>query len=208
MKHIIHSFILSFITHQNNIHLFIHSSLTHQNNNTQNLLEAVETAKSDTRQASRTTAAEATLRLALTQLTAEKDQATAVAATQTRLVQQLQDQLSQCKAKLTRVTQEKFQLAREQRVAITVSQQVDHNANADVEFYKTKVTHLTGQLQALNTTLLEKTRQNQDMQRQLELSLSRQAAAQRRAAVTAAGKLQANDKTEHDDDPFQDFPSF
>ena len=186
----------------------MHSSLTHQNNNTQNLLEAVETAKSDTRQASRTTAAEATLRLALTQLTAEKDQATAVAATQTRLVQQLQDQLSQCKAKLTRVTQEKFQLAREQRVAITVSQQVGHNANADVEFYKTKVTHLTGQLQALNTTLLEKTRQNQDMQRQLELSLSRQAAAQRRAAVTAAGKLQANDKTEHDDDPFQDFPSF
>eukprot|EP00977_Amphora_coffeiformis_P021368 scaffold9243_cov162-Amphora_coffeaeformis.AAC.1 len=83
--------------------------------------------------------------------------------------------MAQSKAKLTRVTQEKLKLEREQRAAQQVARNVDQQSATDVEFYKRKVTELTGQVQSLNVIVTEKNRLIEDMQRQIERSLSRQA---------------------------------
>lgn len=147
----------------------------------QNLFQAVESAKTDTRQSSRSVVAEATLRVELAQATEEKNQALVTAAGHQRRVTQLEQASAQTKAKLTRVTQEKFKLEREQRVSQQLAQSADQHAATDVEFYKRKVTELTGQVQSLNAVVMEKNHLIEDMQRQIERSLSRQAAAQKRS---------------------------
>ena len=141
------------------------------------MFQAVETAKTEARQSSQTTVAEATLRMELAQAQQAKNDAVATATLHQRKAGRLEEQTSQLKAKLTRVTQEKFKLEREQRAAVTMARNLDQHATVDVEFYKRKVTELTGQVQSMNGIILEKNRMMEDMQRQLERSLSRQAAA-------------------------------
>lgn len=149
----------------------------------QNLLQAVETSKTETRRSSSSIVAGAALRVELAQVTEEKNQALMTVMEQRRRVTQLEQTVAQTKAKLTRVTQEKFKLEREQRVAQQVARNVDQQSSTDVEFHKRKVSELTGQIQSLNAIVMEKNRLIEDMQRQIERSLSRQAVAQQRSVT-------------------------
>lgn len=147
------------------------------------MFQSVEASKTEARQSSRATVTEATLRADLSNATELKNQALAQAADAQRKVGRLEEQTSQLKAKLTRVTQEKFKLEREQRASQHLARSVDQQSTVDVEFYKRKVTELTGQVQSLNGLVLDKNRIIEDMQRQLERSLSRQAAAAKRRSA-------------------------
>lgn len=154
----------------------------------QNLFKAVETAKTDTRHASRSIVTEATLREDLAKATEEKNEALATTALYQRKAGRLEEQNGQLKAKLTRVSQEKFKLEREQRAAVSLARSMDQHATTDVEYYKRKVTELTGQIQSLNSVLLDKNRLIENMQQQLEQTLSLQTLAKRKAAAAGESK--------------------
>lgn len=141
----------------------------------------------DARQSSRSTVAEATLRLELTAATEQKNQALAQAATAQRRAVRLEDEKQQIKAKLQRVTNEKFKLDRERQAQQHLAKNLDQQSASDVAFYKRRVTELTGQVQSLNAANLEKDRTMQDLRRQLERSLSRAAAAKRRSTSDSSG---------------------
>jgi prefoldin subunit 5 len=137
----------------------------------------METTQSENRQTVTTAMDQVELRGQLVAVTTEKDDALATITTLQHKVSRLEDTVAQHKAKLTRVTQEKFQLQREHRVAMNHVSHVDTSASVDVEYYKRRVTELTGQLQAVHTQNLSHTRYIQDLEQQIQMSLSRQQAA-------------------------------
>lgn len=108
----------------------------------QNLLRAVETSKSDARDASRHAQLEARLRSDLSSLRGERDEALGIAASLRRKVTLLDGDLQTAKQKVARVEQEKIKMERDNRAAMSLAKSVGTETSSDVEFYKRKVRFL------------------------------------------------------------------
>lgn len=80
-----------------------------------NLLRASEASKADAREASRAALAEAGLRADLSVMTSKRDEALAHAEESKRKVVLMEEEVGQLKKKLSRVTQEKIKMERDQR---------------------------------------------------------------------------------------------
>jgi hypothetical protein len=105
----------------------------------QNLLRAVETSKSDARDASRHAQLEARLRSDLSSLRGERDEALGIAASLRRKITLLDGDLQTAKQKVARVEQEKIKMERDNRAAMSLAKSVGTETSSDVEFYKRKV---------------------------------------------------------------------
>jgi prefoldin subunit 5 len=139
-------------------------------------MKAAESEAIESRSTSRNIVAEATLRADLGMMTSQRDMARSEAAEHKRKAALLDDELHQVKNKLARVSQEKNQLQRDQRVAMSMEKSLNQHSNANsdaVDYYKRKVAELNGYIQGLNATLVEKDRVIGDMSRQIERSLNR-----------------------------------
>jgi hypothetical protein len=141
----------------------------------QNLMQTVETSRTNARQLARSFVTEASIRADLVKETELKNEALASAAEYQRKAARLDEDVHQLKAKCTRVSQEKLKLERDQRAAASLARSLDQHAATDVDYYKRKVTELNGQVQSVHALLIDKSRQMDEMRRQLERSLSRQA---------------------------------
>lgn len=149
-----------------------------------NLLRAVETSKSDARDASRAVQMEARLRADLSVLRSEKDEALSYSDEYKRKVTLLEEELRLIKSKLIRVGQEKVKMERDSRAAISLARSLDSNSSADVDFHKRKVAELTIQVQAQQALTSEKSHQLDEMRRQMERSMSQNRLAHIRAEGT------------------------
>ena len=126
--------------------------------------------------------AEAQLRADVSVYKRQRDEAQSAADESARKVTLLQDELHQNKTKLARVTQEKMKMDRDQRVALSIAKSLDSSAaGADVDYYKRKVSELSGNLQSMYTTLAEKDRQLENLRNQLERNMSQNSLAQWRS---------------------------
>jgi len=105
----------------------------------QNLLRAVETAKSDARDSSRQVQIEIKLRSDLVDLRGERDEALGAAASLKRKVSFVEEDLRVTKTKLARVEQEKIKIERDSRAAISLARSVGTETSSDIDFYKRKV---------------------------------------------------------------------
>jgi hypothetical protein len=138
----------------------------------QNLLRAVETSKSETRDASRRVEVEAKLRAEVTALRGERNEALASAAGSSRQVELLQEELRTLKQKHHKLSQEKIKLERDSRAAISLARSLDSHASSDVEFYKRKASELSSHLQTQQALVAEQKHQMDEMRRQMERSMS------------------------------------
>ena len=140
----------------------------------QNLLRALESSRTEAREKSRTAASEAGLRGELSFMTSQRDEALGTAEESKRMASLLQEELRQTKTKLARVTQEKVKLERDQRATMSLARSLDNQqGNAyDVDYYKRKVSELSGHVQSMNAVIAEKNRQLDEMRRQVERNMS------------------------------------
>jgi hypothetical protein len=138
-------------------------------------MQTVETSRTNARELARSFVTEASIRADLVKETELKNEALASAAEYQRKAARLDEDVHQLKAKCTRVSQEKLKLERDQRAAASLARSLDQHAATDVDYYKRKVTELNGQVQSVHALLIDKSRQMDEMRRQLERSLSRQA---------------------------------
>jgi prefoldin subunit 5 len=143
----------------------------------QNLLNALEVSRVQAGEEARSALAEAQLRADVSVYKRQRDEAHQAAAESSRKVTLLSDELHQTKTQLARVTQEKMKLDRDQRVALSIAKSLD-SQNADVDYYKRKVTELSGNLQSMYTTLAEKDRQLENLRNQLERQMNQNSLAQ------------------------------
>lgn len=92
-----------------------------------------------------------------------------------RRVTLIQEELHDVKIKLSRVTQEKIRMERDQRASLSLSKSLDNPGitAADLDFYKRKVSELNGNVQGLNAVVAEKNRQIDEMRRQIERNASK-----------------------------------
>lgn len=113
----------------------------------------------------------------------QRDEAQGSAIESKHKVTLLQDELHEKKIKLARVTQEKMKMDRDQRVALSIAKSLDNSAaTADVEYYKRKVSELSGNLQSIYNTLAEKDRQLENLRSQLERNMNQNSLAQWRGS--------------------------
>jgi hypothetical protein len=106
---------------------------------TQNLLRAVETAKSDARDASRQAQIEARLRSDLAMIRGERDEALGTVSSLKRKLASVEEDLRANRAKLGRVEQEKAKMERDSRAAISLAKTVGTETSCDIDYYKRKV---------------------------------------------------------------------
>jgi len=147
----------------------------------QNLLRAIETSKSDARDASRHAQIEAKLRSDISSLRGERDEALGGAASLKRKVTLLDEDFRVCKTKLSRVEQEKIKIERDSRAAISLAKSVGSETSSDVDFYKRKSSELQNQLSSQQALVAEQKMQIDDMRRQQERSMSQNRLATMRA---------------------------
>ena len=105
-------------------------------------------------------------------MVSKKDEAHSSAEEHKRKSALLEEELRQVKMKLSRVTQEKIKMERDQRATMFLAKSLDSHVSSDVDYYKRKVTELNGHLQGMNAVLAEKNRQIEDMRHQIERSMS------------------------------------
>ena len=104
-----------------------------------NLLRAVDSSKTDLKDASRDAEIEARLRADISSLRSSRDSVAAQANELKRKYTLLQEELRLVKAKLSRVSQEKVKIERDSRVAISLARSLDNNSSSDADFYRRKV---------------------------------------------------------------------
>jgi len=129
-------------------------------------------SKTEAQDSSRAALTEAGLRAELSVMVSKKDEAVSSAEEYKRKATLLEEELRQVKMKLSRVTQEKIKMERDQRATMSLAKSLDSHVSCDVDYYKRKVTELNGQLQGMNAVVAEKNRQIEDMRRQIERSMS------------------------------------
>jgi hypothetical protein len=106
-------------------------------------------------------------------MTELRDEAVADAEQHKRKAVLLQEELREKKIRLSRVTQEKMKLQRDSRSAATLAKSLDsHHHMSDLDYYKRKVSELSGQVQGQNAVIAEKGRQIKELERQLERNMS------------------------------------
>ena len=144
--------------------------LVHQLLLPQNLLQASEKTKLDTQDAARAAVTAAALRADLAVTRNDRDEFQSQAEEAKRKSILMDDQLRNIKTKLSRITQEKLKMERDQRATMSLAKTLDSHTNSDTEYYKRKVTELSTHVQQLNVILAEKNRQLEDTRRQLDRS--------------------------------------
>lgn len=105
-------------------------------------------------------------------MTEKRDEALGQAEEHKRKASLLQDELKDVKIKLSCVTQEKLKMERDQRVAASLAKNLENHVSSDVDYYKRRVTDLSGHIQGMNAVVAEKNRQIEDMRRQIERNMS------------------------------------
>jgi outer membrane murein-binding lipoprotein Lpp len=101
----------------------------------------------------------------------------------------LDDELRQIKTKLSRVTQDKIKMERDQRVTMSLAKSLESNpSSVDTEYYKRKTQQLTSQVQGLNASIAEKDRQLKETRRQLERNMSQNRLANLKADSTSTAR--------------------
>jgi hypothetical protein len=106
---------------------------------TQNLLQAVETAKGDARDSCRHVQMEARLRSELSSLRGERDKALGTATSLKRKATSMEGDLQATKQRLVRIEQEKIKIERDNRAAMSLAKSVGNETSSDIDFYKRKV---------------------------------------------------------------------
>jgi len=114
----------------------------------------------------------ATLRAELAVARKERDEYQAEGEEAKRKVALIEDQYRNTKTKLSRVTQEKLKLERDQRATMSLAKTLDTHSSSDTEYYKRKVTELATHVQQLNAVIAEKNRQLDDTNRRLDRNIS------------------------------------
>lgn len=137
----------------------------------QNLLRALEASRAEARENARAAVSEAGLRAELSFMTSQRDEALAQAEESKRKASLLQEELRVCKTKLSRATQEKLKMERDQRATLSLAKSLD-SQGPDVDYYKRKVSELSSNVQSKNAVIAEKSRQIDEMSRQIERNMS------------------------------------
>jgi len=153
----------------------------------QNLLRAVESAKSDARAASRRVQAEARLRAECTALRTERDAALADAAESQRRAALAEEEARQAAAQLVRCRRDRVQMERDSRAALSLARSLDGHAGSDAAYYKRQMAGLTEQVQQLNATVAEQNLTIAELRRQRERSMSQNQLSQLRGSAAAGG---------------------
>ena len=121
-------------------------------------------------------------------MVAQRDKATGFAEESKSKVSALQEELRQVKAKLSRVTQEKIKMERDQRATMSLAKSLDSTSSlqghSDAEYYKRKVSELSSQVQSKTAIIAEKNRQLDEMRRQIERNMSQNRLANLRRGMT------------------------
>jgi wobble nucleotide-excising tRNase len=138
----------------------------------QNLLRALEKSRTDARDSSQNAITEAGLRAKLSMMTTKRDEALGQAEENRRKATLLQEELHDMKIKLSRVSQEKLKMERDQRATMSLAKSLDSHMSSDVEYYKRKVSELNGHIQGMNAVVTEKNRQIDNMRHQIERNIS------------------------------------
>jgi chromosome segregation ATPase len=136
------------------------------------LLQSVDFSKAEARDTSQAARVEAKLRAELNLMHSKRDEVVANCEEYKRTTILLEEELRQVKAKLSRVAQEKIKLERDQRVTMSLAKSLDSHSHSDTEYYKRKVSELTGHVQGLNSIISEKNRQLKELQHQIERNMS------------------------------------
>jgi outer membrane murein-binding lipoprotein Lpp len=118
----------------------------------------------------------------------KRDEAFGNAAEFKRKATLLDQELHQVKTKLSRVTQDKIKMERDQRATMSLAKSLDIHISSDVDFYKRKVTELNSHVQGLNGVIAEKNRHIDEMRRQIERSMSQNRLANLRASESGRGR--------------------
>lgn len=137
-----------------------------------NLFRALQNHRDEAQEKSNATLKVASLRGELSVVTEDRDKAVAEAMEFKSKAIQFQEELRQLKAKHARVQQQKTKLERDQRTAMSFAKSLDSSTSTDVDYYKRKMEELSSQLQGKNAVINEKTRQVEDLRRQLERNMS------------------------------------
>jgi outer membrane murein-binding lipoprotein Lpp len=149
----------------------------------QNLLCALEASRTEAREASRAAMTEAGLRAELSVVVSQRDEALGFAEESKRKASLFQEELHHVKTKLSRVTQEKIKMERDQRATMSLAKSLDSQGPVDSDYYKRKVSELSSNVQSLNAVLAEKNRHLEEMRRQLERNMSQNRLANLRLAT-------------------------
>jgi ABC-type Fe3+-citrate transport system substrate-binding protein len=102
-------------------------------------LRAVETSKVQARDQSEAALLQARMRADLLHATTQKDQALGDGHETKRRLALVEEDLRQTKSKLSKMTQEKIQLERDQRATLSLAKSLQGNVHSDVDYYKRKV---------------------------------------------------------------------
>eukprot|EP00978_Attheya_sp_CCMP212_P039084 scaffold200084_cov36-Attheya_sp.AAC.2 len=146
-----------------------------------NLLRAVETAKVEARDASRSAQIEARLRGEITNLRSEREDALASAAESKRKANLLEEEVRLVKAKLGRLAQEKLRQERDSRAALSLARSMDSHAMADTDFYKRKAAELSERLQSQQALAAEQKYQLDEMKRKMARNVTKNRLAEIRS---------------------------
>ena len=147
----------------------------------QNLLRAVEAAKSDARSASRRIQAETRLRSECTTLRTERDAASAEAADAQRRATLAEDEGRAARTQLQRCLHEKARMERDSRAALSLARTLDAHSGSDAAYYKRQMAGLNEQLHQLQATVAEQNLTIAELRRQRERSMSQNQLSQLRA---------------------------
>jgi len=139
----------------------------------QNLQSDLDASRTDARAFAYAAISESKLRGELSVVIGQRDETIGTAEESKRKVGLLQEELRQTKTKLSRVTQEKIKMERDQRATISLAKSLEGNqASTDLEYYKRKVAELSNNAQSMNAIIAEKNRQLDEMRRQIERNMS------------------------------------
>jgi outer membrane murein-binding lipoprotein Lpp len=126
---------------------------------------------------------EAGLRAELSVVVSQRDEALGFAEESKRKACLFQEELHHVKTKLSRVTQDKIKMERDQRATMSLAKSLDSQGPVDSDYYKRKVSELSSNVQSLNAILVEKNRHLDEMRRQLERNMSQNRLANLRQAT-------------------------
>eukprot|EP00979_Chaetoceros_neogracilis_P004855 scaffold842_cov287-Chaetoceros_neogracile.AAC.18 len=115
---------------------------------------------------------EACLRGELSNLRLERDSVIGEGTEANRKVVLLEEEGRLLKARVARLTQEKFKVERDSRAALSLARSMDTHNASDADCYKRKVTDLNDHLQSKNAVVSELRHQVDEYRRQMERSLS------------------------------------
>ena len=161
---------------------------------TQNLLRAVESAKSDARSASRRIQAETRLRSECTALLTERDTAAAEASEAQRRAALAEDECRAARTQLQRCLQDRARMERDSRAALSLARSLDAHSGSDAAYYKRQMAGLSEQLHQLQATAAEQNLTIAELRRQRERSMSQNQLSQLRAGGGTAGGKKARKK--------------